>query len=101
VLSITSGSKISLSMKDVDQETGEDLNPTGNNRVPGGTREADLNLRNPERPLDFLGENHEAVVLDDDDYRYLEFIQTYAIGITAHIACLEKYLHQTPPTRSE
>ena len=35
VLSITAGSnKISLSMKDVDQETGEDLNPSANNRNP-------------------------------------------------------------------
>ena len=69
VLSITSGSKISLSMKDVDQETGEDLNPSANNRIPGATREADLSLRNPERPLDFLGDQHDAVVLDDDEFR--------------------------------
>merc|ERR1712107_149940 len=55
-------------MKDVDQETGEDLNPSANNRIPGN-READLSLRNPERPLDFLGDTTEAVVQDDDEFR--------------------------------
>ena len=47
------GSKISLSIKDVDQDTGEDLNPerlraaTGANAIALG--------RNPERPSHSLG----------------------------------------------
>ena len=50
ILTIT-GQKISLSMKDVDQETGEDLNPTANQVATGGNREAVADqLRNPERP---------------------------------------------------
>ena len=75
MLSITAGQKISLSMKDVDQETGEDLNPSGNSRVPGTTREADIAFRNPERPADFRGDQHETVVMDDDDFRYGEGIR--------------------------
>ena len=48
VLSIAGG-KMSLSMKDADQETGEDLNPSANNRG-ARNREDDLALVNPERP---------------------------------------------------
>eukprot|EP00112_Aurelia_sp_Birch-Aquarium-sp1_P006162 Seg1687.9 transcript_id=Seg1687.9/GoldUCD/mRNA.D3Y31 product="ATP-dependent RNA helicase DHX8" protein_id=Seg1687.9/GoldUCD/D3Y31 len=48
VLSI-SGKKISLSMKDVDQDTGEDLNPDSGIR-PSASRQDDLALRNPDRP---------------------------------------------------
>ena len=40
---------MSLSMKDADQETGEDLNPSANNRG-ARNREDDLQLVNPERP---------------------------------------------------
>jgi hypothetical protein len=73
VLSITAGQKISLTMKDVDQETGEDLNPTANRAggpVQGGNRESDLLMRNPERPLHLLGDMvTEAVVRDDDEFR--------------------------------
>ena len=48
------GTKISLSLKDVDQNTGEDLNPaskraTGANTLPVG--------RNPERPVQSRGTN--------------------------------------------
>lgn len=47
VLSIT-GQKISLAMKDVDQETGEDLNPSSHDFQ---TKErGDPSLRNPDRP---------------------------------------------------
>jgi len=76
VLSITSGQKISLTMKDVDQETGEDLNPSANNKFPGSkesrdAREADINLmRNPERPLNFLGDSLETPVANDDDFKH-------------------------------
>ncbi|RMX42316.1 hypothetical protein pdam_00014654 [Pocillopora damicornis] len=42
------GSKISLSMKDVDQESGEDLNPTKSRQNIGG--EASDMARNPDRP---------------------------------------------------
>ncbi len=78
VLSITAGQKISLTMKDVDQETGEDLNPTANRAVAGGGgagggRDADLLMRNPERPLHLLGDMvSEAVVRDDDEFRYVK-----------------------------
>jgi ATP-dependent RNA helicase DHX8/PRP22 len=76
VLSITAGQKISLTMKDVDQETGEDLNPMANRAagggVAGGNRESDLLMRNPERPLHLLGDMvSEAVVRDDDEFRYI------------------------------
>ncbi|KAM9772980.1 ATP-dependent RNA helicase DHX8 isoform X2 [Syngnathus typhle] len=48
VLSFT-GSKTSLSMKDVDQETGEDLNPNRRRNVgPDGSEE--VNMRNPDGP---------------------------------------------------
>ncbi|CAB1337977.1 unnamed protein product, partial [Coregonus sp. 'balchen'] len=50
VLSFT-GSKTSLSMKDVDQETGEDLNPNRRrNQGPDGGEEKIM--RNPDRPTD-------------------------------------------------
>ncbi|XP_022791850.1 ATP-dependent RNA helicase DHX8-like [Stylophora pistillata] len=42
------GSKISLSMKDVDQESGEDLNPTRSRQNVGG--EVNNMARNPDRP---------------------------------------------------
>ncbi|XP_062382416.1 ATP-dependent RNA helicase DHX8-like [Sardina pilchardus] len=49
VLSFT-GTKTSLSMKDVDQETGEDLNPNRRKNLLGeGTEES---MRNPDRPVD-------------------------------------------------
>uniref|UniRef100_A0A3B4YQQ3 ATP-dependent RNA helicase DHX8 n=1 Tax=Seriola lalandi dorsalis TaxID=1841481 RepID=A0A3B4YQQ3_SERLL len=47
VLSFT-GTKASLSMKDVDQETGEDMNP--NRRRNPGVEVVDENMRNPDRP---------------------------------------------------
>ncbi|GAU99756.1 hypothetical protein RvY_10710 [Ramazzottius varieornatus] len=43
------GGKTSLSMKDVDQETGEDLNPEIS--VRGGDREPEAPVRNPDRPV--------------------------------------------------
>ncbi|MBN3308744.1 DHX8 helicase, partial [Amia calva] len=48
VLSFT-GSKTSLSMKDVDQETGEDLNPNRRRNV-GGEGSEETTMRNPDRP---------------------------------------------------
>ncbi|CAB1441629.1 unnamed protein product [Pleuronectes platessa] len=48
VLSFT-GSKTSLSMKDVDQETGEDLNP--NRRRNVGPDGDEITMRNPDRPV--------------------------------------------------
>jgi len=71
ILTIT-GQKISLSMKDVDQETGEDLNPTANQVATGGNREAVADqLRNPERPmgLDEMLPARAGIVDDDDDMR--------------------------------
>uniref|UniRef100_A0A7N6A173 RNA helicase n=1 Tax=Anabas testudineus TaxID=64144 RepID=A0A7N6A173_ANATE len=63
VLSFT-GSKTSLSMKDVDQETGEDLNPNRRRNVgPDGGEE--ISMRNPDRPNNLnLGHAPE---LDQDD----------------------------------
>jgi ATP-dependent RNA helicase DHX8/PRP22 len=46
IISIT-GSKISLSMKEVDQSTGQDLNPS---RSTAGLAQAAETLRNPSRP---------------------------------------------------
>uniref|UniRef100_A0A8C0EKL3 DEAH-box helicase 8 n=1 Tax=Bubo bubo TaxID=30461 RepID=A0A8C0EKL3_BUBBB len=48
VLSFT-GSKTSLSMKDVDQDTGEDLNPNRRRNLVGETNE-ETSMRNPDRP---------------------------------------------------
>ncbi|XP_061666478.1 ATP-dependent RNA helicase DHX8 isoform X2 [Syngnathoides biaculeatus] len=63
VLSFT-GSKTSLSMKDVDQETGEDLNPNRRRNVgPDGSEE--VNMRNPDGPTNLnLGPARE---LEQDD----------------------------------
>ncbi|XP_049420392.1 ATP-dependent RNA helicase DHX8-like [Epinephelus fuscoguttatus] len=49
VLSFT-GTKASLSMKDVDQETGEDLNPNRRRNIEPVVR--DEALRNPDRPIE-------------------------------------------------
>ena len=72
VLATLSG-KISLSMKDVDQQTGEDLNPTANKVAgkEGRQRDDDLRMMNPERPAgleDILPGRSMAPVLDDDDF---------------------------------
>ncbi|XP_054609513.1 ATP-dependent RNA helicase DHX8 [Dunckerocampus dactyliophorus] len=63
VLSFT-GSKTSLSMKDVDQETGEDLNPNRRRNVgPDGGEE--VTMRNPDGPSNLnLGHARE---LEQDD----------------------------------
>ncbi|XP_075227122.1 ATP-dependent RNA helicase DHX8-like [Lycorma delicatula] len=53
VLSLA-GQKVSLSMKDVDQETGMDLNPTNHNLLLGKEREEEAAHRNPDRPTSFL-----------------------------------------------
>lgn len=51
VLSFT-GQKTSLSMKDVDQDTGEDLNP---NVAPmGGNSQDEDAMRNPDRPMSLM-----------------------------------------------
>jgi len=64
----TSGGKTSLSMKDVDQITGEDLNPTANKVVREG-REQDLRMMNPERPVDLMDilPARAGLVLDDEN----------------------------------
>ncbi|KAJ8251904.1 hypothetical protein GJAV_G00226740 [Gymnothorax javanicus] len=62
VLSFT-GSKTSLSMKDVDQDTGEDLNP--NRRRNVGTEGSEESaMRNPDRPAN-LNLGHAPEVEDD------------------------------------
>ncbi|CAL8304905.1 unnamed protein product [Lota lota] len=63
VLSFT-GSKTSLSMKDVDQETGEDLNPNRRRNVgPDGGEE--ISMRNPDRPAN-LNLGHVPEMEQDD-----------------------------------
>ena len=73
VLSIAGG-KMSLSIKDVDQTSGKDLNPGSGSKK--GSREDDLALRNPEHPgfagssnllLDTLKQSNVAIVDDDDE----------------------------------
>ncbi|XP_052248840.1 LOW QUALITY PROTEIN: ATP-dependent RNA helicase DHX8-like [Dreissena polymorpha] len=49
VLSYT-GNKMSLSMKDVDQGTGRDLNPKQTSEITGGEKDIVNELRNPDRP---------------------------------------------------
>lgn len=48
VLSMAAG-KMSLSMKEVDQETGDDLNPGSVNKAAGGfsNRDEDMTFKNP------------------------------------------------------
>ncbi|KAJ8346247.1 hypothetical protein SKAU_G00304400 [Synaphobranchus kaupii] len=62
VLSFT-GSKTSLSMKDVDQDTGEDLNPNRRRNVGGEGGEENA-MRNPDRPAN-LNLGHTPEVEDD------------------------------------
>ena len=69
----TLGGKISLSLKDVDQVTGEDLNPTANKTLSrdNSDRDQDLRMMNPERPAgldDILPGRSAAPVMDDDDF---------------------------------
>lgn len=52
VLSVA-GQKVSLSMKDVDQETGKDLNPTIRHNI-NKDREEEASMRNPDRPTSLL-----------------------------------------------
>ncbi|CAH1404182.1 unnamed protein product [Nezara viridula] len=52
VLSVA-GQKVSLSMKDVDQETGKDLNPTVRHAA-NKDREEEASMRNPDRPTTLL-----------------------------------------------
>ncbi|XP_067003778.2 ATP-dependent RNA helicase DHX8 [Anabrus simplex] len=64
VLSFT-GQKVSLSMKDVDQETGEDLNPTSNNMLMGRDRDEEQAHRNPDRPTSLL--ELQGSILEEDE----------------------------------
>ena len=66
VVSVT-GQKVSLSMKDVDQDTGEDLNPApSTSSRPGLTnRESETALRNPDRPLSLL--ELKATTVEEDE----------------------------------
>ncbi|XP_027145588.1 ATP-dependent RNA helicase DHX8 isoform X2 [Larimichthys crocea] len=51
VLTFT-GTRASLSMKDVDQETGEDLNPNRKRNLDTGGGGGDEAMRNPDRPIE-------------------------------------------------
>lgn len=74
VLSLT-GTKVSLSMKDVDQESGADLNPANTKRLRQvadelkgesgrySNSEPSQQARNPDRPDNFL----ETPVMDEDN----------------------------------
>ncbi|XP_077406138.1 ATP-dependent RNA helicase DHX8-like [Vanacampus margaritifer] len=57
-LSVT-GTKASLSMKDVDQETGEDLNPNRRRNFENGTGAGDDAMRNPDFPVVCVLESEE------------------------------------------
>ena len=60
------GQKVSLSMKDVDQDSGEDLNPVASISRPGLTdKESESAMRNPDRPLSFLELKGAAVEEDE------------------------------------
>lgn len=56
------GTKLSLSMKDVDQETGEDLNPQATKRLFNPNGDESAAARNPDRPDNYM----EAPVVDKD-----------------------------------
>jgi len=58
VLSVVSGStmKISLSMKDVNQMSGEDLNPGRKGRIANQRNQAEISGRNPDQPNEHLVE---------------------------------------------
>ncbi|XP_055689962.1 ATP-dependent RNA helicase DHX8 [Lutzomyia longipalpis] len=63
VISIT-GQKVSLSMRDVDQETGRDLNPSSHAHL---LAENDLRNRNPDRPIGGTSMLHLQGNLDNDE----------------------------------
>ena len=64
------GRKTSLSMKDVDQTTGENLNPIAN-KVVRNSREEDIGMMHPERPVDLMDTLPARVVLvlDEDELK--------------------------------
>jgi predicted RNA-binding protein with RPS1 domain len=64
------GRKTSLSMKDVDQTTGEDLNPIAN-KVVRNIREGDIRMMLHERPVDLMDTLPARVmlVLDEDELK--------------------------------
>ena len=64
------GRKTSLSMKDVDQTTGEDLNPSANNVVRNSLEE-DIRMMHPERPVDLMDilPARVVLVLDEDELK--------------------------------
>ena len=74
---------MSLSMKDADQETGEDLNPSANNRG-ARNREDDLQLVNPERPT---GKHNLADIIGRTQVRKsgLPLRQIYYLLISRHL----------------
>ncbi|XP_071446901.1 ATP-dependent RNA helicase DHX8 [Hetaerina americana] len=64
VLSLA-GQKVSLSMKDVDQETGQDLNPTTHGRLHSKDKDEEQAHRNPDRPTSLLELN--ASLMEEDE----------------------------------
>lgn len=77
MLSFT-GQKTSLSMKDVDQETGEDLNP---NVAPIGVSSLEEDsMRNPDRPMSLMELtkgiclSNSVCVMDRNNNHTLEFL---------------------------
>ncbi|KAG8223933.1 hypothetical protein J437_LFUL003741, partial [Ladona fulva] len=64
VLSLA-GQKVSLSMKDVDQETGQDLNPTTHGRLHSKDKDEEQAHRNPDRPTSLLEIN--ASLMEEDE----------------------------------
>ncbi|KAL0984209.1 hypothetical protein UPYG_G00138520 [Umbra pygmaea] len=94
VLSFT-GSKTSLSMKDVDQETGEDLNPN-RRRNQGPDGEEETKMRNPDRPVN-LNLGHAPELEDDTLARKrltkISDLEKWEINqmIAANVLCKEEF----------
>ncbi|XP_002734274.1 ATP-dependent RNA helicase DHX8-like [Saccoglossus kowalevskii] len=71
VLSIV-GARVSLSMKDVDQDTGEDLNPTSARNLPSSHDNPEETIRNPDRPSNIPLVN---VKMEEDDSSNVKKVQ--------------------------
>ncbi|XP_063227908.1 ATP-dependent RNA helicase DHX8 [Bacillus rossius redtenbacheri] len=94
VLSFT-GQKVSLSMKDVDQYTGEDLNPMSGYMLPGKERDEEQAHRNPDRPTSLL-DLHGPVADDDETHsrkrvHRISSPEKWEIKQMMSAACIDKY----------
>nr|CAD7592945.1 unnamed protein product [Timema genevievae] len=94
VLSFT-GQKVSLSMKDVDQDTGEDLNPTSGAMMQGKERDEDQAHRNPDRPTSLL--ELQGTLAEEDETNSRKRVhrisspEKWEIKQMLSAACIDKY----------